>query len=367
MPNEDEVGVNLRACFGDPIANEAGYADWCRVGAFLSDPTKVLPQMAVLDEAMYRRFSKRSPHLGIDRVNDRAMVTQAYNNYYQAYRPGDPKPVVKDVKLVGGEFDLDRSLVSSLLSETLTRFEEKRGFKFETGDVQANATMQIPERTTAVKAGPRVPTYHGFVQAPSFNKQLSKRSHWKDPGALLIHGEFTHRIQWYAIARSLFPNGSKASEVFESIGLYTGKFTRASDGGNLYLWDALCDRTNQVDVSFDDELFKTADAGARGEDFRSPENLNFYLMEKEGSSVWRWPLLRDFVRARYLKRETGVGQAQSDAKAYLTGEGDWPVAFQVQYLCRKLYDCSYWNLPDTDAKRLKVEALISGSDQIWRF
>jgi len=367
MPNEEEVGANLKVCFGEGIALEKGYADWCRVGSFLSEPDRVLPHMATLDSDMYKRFCKRAPSLGIDRVNDRVMVTQAYSNYYGSYKPGAERPVVKDVKLTAKTIEVDRTLVGSLLSQTLTRFEEKHGFHFETGDLQANATITVADRTTAPKVAPRVATYHGFVEATNFNKQLTKRSHWKDPGALLIHGEFTHRIQWYAIVRGLLPNGNDAADVFESIGQYTGTFARP-EGGKLYLWDALCDRTNKKDVSFENDEFKTFDAPGRGKDFRSPENLNFYLMEREGEIAARWPLLRDFLKARYLKRSSGVGQAAEDARMYLGDEDAWERAFQCQYLCRKLYDCSYWTLAPTDSKRLKIDALMQKpSDMIWMF
>jgi hypothetical protein len=366
MPNEHEVGVNLKACFGNAIEGEAGFGDWCKVGAFLSDKAKVLPEMGELDNAMYKRFCKRPPLVGIDKVNDKAMVTQAFGHYYAAYKPGLPRPEIKGVKVGLGTVDFDRTVVGSLLTQTLTRFEDKHQFKFESGDVQAMGTITVADRATAPKPAPRAATYHGFVQAADFNKQLVKRSHWKDPGALDIHGEFTHRIQWFAITRTLFPNGSKAAAVFESIGSYLGSYARPA-GGSLYLWDALCDRTNGKDVSFNDDLFKTTDAGVRGEDFRSPENLNCYLMEREGEGASRWPLLRDFLKARYAKRVSGITQAEEDARVHLTGKDDWPIAFQAQYLCRKLYNCSYWALPATDAKRLKIDELMGNtSDQIWK-
>jgi hypothetical protein len=214
-----------------------------------------------------------------------------------------------------------------------------------------------------------VATYHGFVQAPDFNKQLVKRSHWKDPGAQLIHGEFTHRIQWYAVARALFTEVGAAATVFESIGAYSGSYKRpALDDSYLYLWDALCDRTNQVDVSFNDELFKTEGAPGRSSDFRSPENLNFFLRSNEGSEGHRWPLLRDFLSARYSKREFQMRQAMEDAKNYLGGEEAWQEAFQLQYLCRKIYNTSYWALGGTDPKVANIKKLVGGtSDQILKF
>ena len=106
-----------------------------------------------------------------------------------------------------------------------------------------------------------MPSYHGFVQAKDFNKQLTKKTHWKDPGAQIIHGEFTHRLQWYAVISGLLNTGDTAANVFEAIGNYSGEFDRKGAEGPpfLYLWDALCDRTNGVDVSFEDKEFLTSD------------------------------------------------------------------------------------------------------------
>lgn len=357
-----QVGENLKSCFGEDIKDHDCFGDWCELGSFLSDPTQVLPVMAELDLAMYTRlFDKRLPQV-FDRVNDRAMITKAYGDYYKAHTPGastqvELKPDIQLNKLAAGH----------LLSEELTAFEGQHGFKFESGDFQA--TIDLSDRTTPKKLGERVATYHGFVQPKAFNQQLVKRSHWKDPGAQEIHGEFTHRIQWYAITRQLFPKEEKAMKVFEAIGKYPEAWTRPSNRGKLYLWDALCDRTNGVDVSFNDELFKTEDAGKRGTDFRSPENLNDYLVTNEGWMDHRWPMLRDFLAARYNKRMDGVRQSVLDAKAYPVAQGSPELAFQLQYLARKIYNESFWVLNQrTDPKAAKILLLADRekSDQILK-
>jgi hypothetical protein len=361
MKSEEEIGTNLKACFGDDIATEKHFADWCKVGSFLSDSSQVFPQMQALDSAMYDRLCNIRLATQVDRVADRVMVTQAHHDFYQSYKPGSPKPKIGTTK-----FDLDKAVMTRLLSEVLSRSEETKGFDFAQGDFQT--VEHLKGRTTPANPLTHVATYHGFVEAASFNKQLVKRSHWKDPGAERTHGEFTHRLQWHAVAGALFTEVGAAATVFESIGTYTGSYTRPSVADSkLYLWDALCDRTNQQDVSFDDELFKTEGAPGRSKDFRSPENLNMFLCEHEGSGGSRWPLLRDFLEARYRKREYEVAQAKEDAKKYLQDVTKWRAAFQAQYLCRKLYNVSIWSLSNTDPKIAKVVELMGDkSDQILK-
>jgi hypothetical protein len=362
MQTEDEVGTNLKACFGDGIAAETHFADWCKVGSFLSDPSQVFPQMQALDTAMYDRLCNNRLATKVDSVADRAMVTKAHNDFYKGYKPGTAKP-----KIAAAKFDLDKAVMTRLLSEVLTTAEETKGFAFEQGDFQTVAHLQ--DRTTASNPAKHVATYHGFVQAADFNKQLVKRSHWKDPGAEKTHGEFTHRIQWYAVAGALFTGVGQAATVFESIGRYTGSHKRLLivPDSYLYLWDALCDRTNQQDVSFKDDLFKTEGSPGRTQDFRSPENLNMFLCENEGSGGSRWPLLRDFLEARYRKRDFEVARAKLDAKNELGDEKRWRDAFQAQYLCRKLYNVSVWSLGNTDPKLAKIAEMMGDtSDQILK-
>lgn len=359
MPNEEEVGRNLKDCFGAAIASEVRFADWCKIGAFLSDSSRVLPQMAALDEEMYQRLCKK--RLRTVEVPDRTMVTRAYNDYYQRYEPGKPKPELKNANIGPRTVDFTHATVSRLLTQVLSKFEAGKGFDFASGDFQAKGfdpgRTKPPNNTKKHTA-----TYHGFVQAPDFRKQLVKRSHWKDPGAESVHGEFTHRIQWYAICRGLLMGVGEAAQVFESIGAYAGTFKGAKT--TLYLWDALCDRTNQQDVAFDDELFKTEGAPGRSEDFRAPENLNCFLKDNEGKGEWRWPLLRDFLRARFQKRGYEVAKATKDARDVLKNEALGPVVLEMQYLGRKLYNADV--LKD-DAVFAKVLKMIKEGDKIWKF
>jgi hypothetical protein len=60
-----------------------------------------------------------------------------------------------------------------------------------------------------------------------------------DPGAQRTHGEYAHRLQWFAVTFGLWNTGKIASDVFESIGKYTAKFDRGEKEvpRYLYLWN----------------------------------------------------------------------------------------------------------------------------------
>src|SRR5262249_30240481 len=57
--------------------------------------------------------------------------------------------------------------------------------------------------------------------AVSFNRVLLRHGyHFKDPGAGIAHGEYTHRIQWYALVSDWATIGAKNKplDVFKSFG-----------------------------------------------------------------------------------------------------------------------------------------------------
>jgi Family of unknown function (DUF5636) len=347
----EQAALNLKEIFDEDISKQDHFAEWCDLGSFLTDKDKVLKAMAELDTHMFEKICAKKS-LNTKHVPNRQMVTRAYSYYYYGLTTEIPLPVL-----------LKKADVTHLLSDLLTENEEKFHFTTETGESQQTTTLATP-RTTAVDTRKHVPTYHGFVQPENFIKQLKKKAQWKDPGAQPVHGEYTHRLQWYALTSGLWSSGPTASDVFESIGNYSGAYDRGEGAipPKLYLWDALCDRTNGQDVSFNDALFLTSDYDkGRGDDFRSPENLNWFLITNDGFKEHRWPLLQTFLIARYNKR---VPQFEASAQY---NENDPMFYFQATYLSKKLYQQTYEDVAKVSEKKSVIEHLIYKSDQIWKF
>ena len=345
----EAAAENIKKIFGEDISTQLYFTHGSDLGSFLTDKDKVLKAMAERDTHMFEKIcTKRA--LDPSKVPNRQMVTKAYSNYYKR-------------KSVSLDLVLSKADVTHLLSDVLTEYEEKFDFTTETGEFQQTTTLAV-NRTTPVDTRKHVPTYHGFVQPDDFMKQLKKKAQWKDPGAQIVHGEYTHRLQWYALTSGLWSSGKTASNVFESIGTYSRAFNRGTGAvpPALYLWDALCDRTNGQDVSFNDMLFLTSDHDkGRGQDFRSPENLNWFLISNDGFKEHRWPLLQIYLIALYEKR-----RPQFDASSSYNPD-DAMFYFQATYLSRKFYGLTYEDVKKDRARNDVIEKLIYNSDQIWKF
>jgi hypothetical protein len=356
--SSEDVGSNLKDIFGSNISKETYFPRWCQLGAFLTRKPEVLRAMEKLDNLMFEKLCKKKG-LNPNAVPNRKMVTEAYS----AYQQGNTYLLCQ----------LAKSDVSHLLSDILTEKEKAFHFKTNVGRSQEEAAISSAvgaTRTTLPDTREKVPTYHGFVQPADFRLQLEKKTHWKDPGAQLIHGEYTHRLQWFAVFSELWSTGATASNVFASIGKYPATFaSQTSPGADLYLWDALCDRTNGVDVSFSDREFLTSDGPARGDDFRSPENLNLFLTSNDGFQSFRWPLLKIFLVARQEKREPQFAASKQFMLEEQKNNPDFKdpmYYFQATYLSKKLYNQTFEEARKDNAKLDVIQQLLE-SDQIWKF
>ncbi|MBB5497706.1 LirA/MavJ family T4SS effector [Paraburkholderia sp. MM5384-R2] len=186
--------------------------------------------------------------------------------------------------------DKDRDF-SKLLTASLDAFERKHGF---------------------VVVGDRLPNYAGFVFGNVFKESLALKQHWKDVGAGPEHGEYTHRLQWYIMI---------SAGVIQTVPAYQEATIFASiapwQKGKTNLWTFLFD-----------QLAKDPSIGGDKLDFRSPENLNMWLV---GDALPDFcPVLRAFLRARMAKR-----QSTYDMEKYLAkklGKSKEDVAQIMEYM-----------------------------------
>lgn len=171
-----------------------------------------------------------------------------------------------------------------VLSGFLAEFEAEQGFNegaysFETknkigADVTLNAT---PGKAV---------TLPGFAPAHVFRQQLlAKARHFKDPGVGALHGEFTHRIQWYIVCKAAAELAlqNPCADIFKA-----------------------CARpeffNNPVNVSVWDLIFE---GGGTAQDFRKPEMVTeFFLRVSQESHPRHGDLwfLAALMEGRYAKR-----------------------------------------------------------------
>ncbi|MCO3725520.1 hypothetical protein QOU29_14755 [Pseudomonas aeruginosa] len=163
----------------------------------------------------------------------------------------------KDSKSIfRGEFNKTKKILSKHLADT----ESKAGF------------LILP--------GGRVKIYAAAVNSETFEKQqIAQPMHFKD----LVsprHGEFTHRIQWYILYRTI--KDIPFSSFFQ---IYTGILQYTE------LWDVFFDRT---DIASDHRA-------TSGYDFRCPELFNDWLRGPDSKA--KFPLLSKILSNRFNKRE----------------------------------------------------------------
>jgi hypothetical protein len=157
---------------------------------------------------------------------------------------------------------------------------------------------------------PQGPPTVGGILLKSFNPILLRNGyHWKDPGAeAQRHGEFTHRLQWYAI-QTAFDAGKLSLtnwpiEVFISMGYPFSAgvnnpprdpevYKKKGETGGPYLWMLLCDCFDATQHQYEVGMPWSAT-------FNCPNVLQAYL--SGGIIAKELPYLSVLMRARMLKR-----------------------------------------------------------------
>lgn len=143
------------------------------------------------------------------------------------------------------------------------------------------------------------PTLTGFVRPDNFKAHLLQPGyHWKDPGVGVMHGEFSHRIQWYIVTqRNLTAKILKwpPLKIFE-------EFAQPNCSGNMgTIWDDIVDATTKTD-------------------FRTPDKLHSYLNDPEQLKDDNVDLLAQLISGRTAKRKR---EKEHWEKQEVEGAKDW--------------------------------------------
>lgn len=169
-----------------------------------------------------------------------------------------------------------------------------------------------------------VPIYFKVLSDKAFTELSEKIRHFKDVGAGFVHGEYTHRIQWYVCMYhqtdgfttresngfSLTPAEMfRAVSTFGNISIQFWPRRKVSGGGGL--WDALFDR-NSSDISL------------KTDGITGPELFNQALFDMTrvpelglrsdalGLLAKDYPCLSNIITNRYIKRKEGITPEDND-------------------------------------------------------
>jgi len=237
------VGTGLRVD-GQLLSERDHFGDYIRIGVLLSEgPRAIRSGLNVVESALLMLENDM-----VSRIGKFYSKSQRAVDYFNSRYDGNKK-------------DVD---YSRLLSGALNDFEKNHGF-LVTGD--------------------KVPNYVGFVFGNVFKEALRRKHHWKDVGAGASHGEYTHRLQWYILIHAnILQSVARYNEatLFQSIEPW--------QKGETNLWTFLFDLLADSESIAGDKL-----------DFRSPENLNLWLVDDARDDFC--PVLRSFLVARKKKRE----------------------------------------------------------------
>jgi len=215
---------------------ERNIDDFARISYFLEQPEQVIAELKKLEEVLQQRFRDKVRTQSA-RVND----------------PRDPKAYIPP------------QFTKGLLTSYLNEWDAKFGFNAlsnETADTfpldfqREQITISTPQATSSPQAfeGIRLPTgkapvITGFASPPLFRLALLRLGyHWKDPGAGEVHGDMTHRLQWFAITSAYQRIGVTVNPLylFQKLGSpntwnpeFRAQYSTSTQPRAL--WDFVCD------------------------------------------------------------------------------------------------------------------------------
>ena len=273
--------------------------------------------------------------------------TGGYDDPTRALAQGEPTKVFKTHKVLSGVLDEAEQAAgfngaqAKLHTTAQTAGDGTHAVAFNAQQPQGGWQPHVPPNTPVgnlpqVNLPATAPTLTGIL-LKSFNPILLKNGfHWKDPGAdARIHGEFTHRLQWYAIvqakANARLNLVNTPLQIFKSMGyLFAGVDNTVNVLGQgdattkVYLWELLCD-------CFAVDQREGAPTKPWSETFNCPNVLQTFLSKQiMPPNQHQLPYLNVLMRARLIKRsreapdksETAIRSGAKPVKYAITSPQD---------------------------------------------
>lgn len=301
----------------DDLAHR-GFADDCvNIAMFLTNPSQVGNALDQLDRQMQARLAQ---NLGI-RSQD---LSLAHMGKAREHFDGS---IARMNQKFRGEAVTKNLNFSKLLTTELSAMEQRYEFTlFQDERGHPKAEMIMP------------------LKANQFRAQLADGRPFKDPTIGPDHGEYTHRLQWYAIAQAQVV--ADPADVYRRLGgvPWTHAVNRQTNPENFGLWDALVDRQppGAPGLPSPFPFYKFSNL-----DFRCPEALLTWICQP--FQQIRYPLLGTFLRARKEKRQFVQDNQRGDN------------LLLESYMALKLFNRRWEALSPNE--REKVDEFIRGGQQ----
>ncbi|GAA4349794.1 hypothetical protein GCM10023165_36830 [Variovorax defluvii] len=311
--------------------------DYCKIGSFLSNRVKVLAGLVRLENAIRAELSRNERAALRGQVDNfgalRTRANQAKANLAlpesAPFKNRRNEPIVlKTGKLLSGVFAAEEmrcgfnglNAMAQPVARSATLHSQARvGVKDAQGNVvKTGGGFQVQpggRGANTVNLPSGVPGMTGGVKGMDFNRILLRHGYqWKDVGAgALDHGEYTHRVQWYAITTNNTTSvdlglANTPLQIFQSMGCLFARSTwplPVDDVGaaasKTYLWEAVFDCFAKLTSG----SIAIASPGV----FNCPDHLNTELSKLSGAETPEFKAdpdnlycLRALMSARRFKR-----------------------------------------------------------------
>ncbi|OUM00818.1 hypothetical protein A8M77_19185 [Variovorax sp. JS1663] len=280
--------------------------DYAEIGAFLTDPRRVERFLIPLEREIRAKIRSGTlmPRTGAEAkpyttpskfatptVSSANAYLKAHKVLSNALRKFESESGFNHEKIQQGTFFADAK--EGTLFSTAATSDKAGKLQRVTPKIQEAPNKFREPKPPEMKSVPLpkgVPTVVGDLDALAFNPLLRHGYQFKDVGAGAYHGEYTHRLQWYAIiaaaaARDIFLF-NKPLEIYRSMGYQSAKAPDDQNGGvipsgsaqQLWLWQALFDTAENAERAIS---LKTVACQGGLSVYTCPESLNKALISSE--------------------------------------------------------------------------------------
>ena len=284
--------------------------DYAEIGAFLSSKERVRTALIPLEEEIRRSMLSRNIVLPANYGDALTFTLQrnkggsdaplkSHKLLTNAFRRSEAEGGFNHEKIIKGTF-FDEAEMEGKFHSTSAKSDKK-------GDLTAVGVEGALSKKTGLARG--APTVLGDLDPLAFNVLLRHGYQFKDVAAGAYHGEYTHRLQWYAImqahSKGLLKLANPALDIYRSLGYMSAKADKNVPQGEmqLWMWQALFDTAETPE---DAKRLKTLAYTLSGSVYTCPENMNKSLMSmgvtddsKDTSQLW---CLRVLLKTRWKKR-----------------------------------------------------------------
>jgi hypothetical protein len=283
--------------------------DYAEIGSFLSNKMRVEKALVPLEQEIRNNlvrvplpedYGAVEPYILQRNKGGSAAHLKSHKLLTNALRKAEAEAGFNHEQIQNGTF-FDQAIMEGKYHGTAAKSDQK-GNLTAVGKEKATDTLSKKE---GLARG--APTVLGDLDPLAFNVLLRHGYQFKDVAAGAYHGEYTHRLQWYAIIQATATKDltlhNPPLDIFRSLGYLCAKADKVPSGdAQLWMWQALFDT---AETEADAKRLKTLAWALNGQVFTCPENFNKSLMSVGSddsintNNLW---CLRVLLKTRWKKR-----------------------------------------------------------------